>query len=238
MEDKKLIIADGHHRYETALAYSLEHAPPTVTRTERNLANTTPQPAYPEAAVMMTFVNMDSTGITILPTHRVVFGLKDFSPAAFIERAKTFFDIKVVTAGDAGDLTRLLARQPGTAFIAVTKLGYHLLTAKPETVAQALANVPERQRRLDLTQLHSLVLEQLLGITAEAIREQRNLRYVRDAGEVMEQVSRGEADVAFLTNPITLGQLREVAFAGDVMPQKSTDFYPKLLSGLAIYALD
>ena len=238
MEDKKLIIADGHHRYETALAYSMEHAPPSVTRTERNLANTTPQPAYPEAAVMMTFVNMDSTGITILPTHRVVFGLKDFSPATFIERTREFFDIQLVKANDAVELTRLLARQPGTAFIAVTRLGYHLLTAKPETVAQALPKLPERQRRLDLTQLHSLVLEQLLGITPEAIREQRNLRYVRDAGEAIEQVWRGEADVAFLTNPITLAQLREVAFAGDVMPQKSTDFYPKLLSGLTIYALD
>ena len=238
MEDKKLIIADGHHRYETALAYSLEHAPPSVTRTERNLANTTPQPAYPEAAVMMTFVNMDSAGITILPTHRVVFGLKDFSPAAFIEQAKEFFDVQLVTADDAVALTRQLAHQPGTAFVAVSKLGSHLLTAKPEAVAKALARLPERQRKLDLTQLHSLVLEQLLGITPEAIREQRNLRYVRDAGEAMEQVARGQADVAFLTNPITLGQLREVAFAGDVMPQKSTDFYPKLLSGLAIYALD
>jgi uncharacterized protein (DUF1015 family) len=105
-------------------------------------------------------------------------------------------------------------------------------------VAQALANLPERQRRLDLTQLHSLVLQKLLDISQEAIREQHNLRYVRDAGEAIEQVSRGEADAAFLTNPITLAQLREVAFAGDVMPQKSTDFYPKLLSGLAIYALD
>jgi uncharacterized protein (DUF1015 family) len=143
-----------------------------------------------------------------------------------------------VTADDAVALTRLLAHQSGTAFVAVSKLGSHLLTAKPEAVAKALARLPERQRKLDLTQLHSLVLEQLLGITPEAIREQRNLRYVRDAGEAMEQVARGQADVAFLTNPITLGQLREVAFAGDVMPQKSTDFYPKLLSGLAIYALD
>jgi uncharacterized protein (DUF1015 family) len=238
MEDKKLIIADGHHRYETALEYSKEHAPTSVTRTERNLANTTPQPAYPEAAVMMTFVNMDSTGITILPTHRVVFGLKDFSPDRFIDQAKAFFNVQLVTADDSVELTKLLARQPGTAFIAVTRRGYHLLTAKPETVAQALATLPERQRRLDLTQLHSLVLEQLLGITPESIREQRNLRYVRDAGEAMEQVWRGEADVAFLTNPITLAQLREVAFAGDVMPQKSTDFYPKLLSGLTVYALD
>ena len=238
MEDKKLIIADGHHRYETALKYSLEHAPPTVARTERNLANTTPQPPYPEAAVMMTFVNMDSAGITILPTHRVVFGLKDFSALAFLEQAKGLFNVQTVTAEDALALTRLLARQTGTAFVAITRLGYHLLRAKADAVAQALATLPERQRKLDLTQLHSLVLEELLGITPEAIREQQNLRYVRDAGEAMEQVSRGEADVAFLTNPITLGQLREVAFAGDVMPQKSTDFYPKLLSGLAIYALD
>jgi uncharacterized protein (DUF1015 family) len=238
MEDKKLIIADGHHRYETALAYSLEHSPRTVARTERNLANTISQPGFPEAAVMMTFVNMDSAGIIILPTHRVVFGLKDFSPAAFLARAKEFFTIRPVAAEDAMALTRMLARQPGTAFIAITSLGYHLLAAKSEAVAQALAKLPERQRRLDLTQLHSLVLGQLLDITPEAIREQRNLRYVRDASEAMEQVSRGEADVAFLTNPITLGQLREVAFAGDVMPQKSTDFYPKLLSGLAIYALD
>jgi uncharacterized protein (DUF1015 family) len=238
MEDKKLIIADGHHRYETALKYSIEHAPPSVARTERNLANTTPQPPYPEAAVMMTFVNMDSAGITILPTHRVVFGLKGFSPEAFLEQAKEFFHVQSVTAEDAVALTRLLARQTGTAFVAITRLGYHLLKAKPDAVAQALARLPERQRKLDLTQLHSLVLEQLLGITAEAIREQQNLRYVRDAGEAMEQVWRGEAEVAFLTNPITLGQLREVAFAGDVMPQKSTDFYPKLLSGLAIYALD
>jgi uncharacterized protein (DUF1015 family) len=238
MEDKKLIIADGHHRYETALAYSVEHAPHRVTRTERNLANTTPHPAYPEAAVMMTFVNMDSTGITILPTHRVVFGLKHFNPAAFIETAKKFFDVQPVQADDPVQLTKLLARQPSTAFIAVTQLGYYLLSSNPELVSQALHEVPERQRRLDLTQLHSIVLEQLLGITPEAIREQRNLRYVREATEATEQVARGTADVAFLTNPITLGQLREVAFAGDVMPQKSTDFYPKLLSGLAIYALD
>jgi uncharacterized protein (DUF1015 family) len=101
-----------------------------------------------------------------------------------------------------------------------------------------MAAVSERQRKIDLNQLHSLVFEHLLGITPEAIREQQNLRYVREAGDAIEQVASGQADVAFLTNPITLAQLREVAFAGEVMPQKSTDFYPKMLSGLAIYALD
>ena len=78
----------------------------------------------------------------------------------------------------------------------------------------------------------------MLGLDAAKVREQTNLRYLRDAAEAVEQVRRGEADVAFLTNPVSLDQLREVAFAGEVMPQKSTDFFPKLLSGLAIYALD
>jgi uncharacterized protein (DUF1015 family) len=116
--------------------------------------------------------------------------------------------------------------------------GAHLLKARQQAVQQALAKLPERQRRLDVAQLHGLILEQLLGLSEESIREQRNLRYLRDAGEAVEQVCKGNADAAFLMNPATLQELREIAFNGEVMPQKSTDFYPKLLSGLAIYALD
>ena len=82
------------------------------------------------------------------------------------------------------------------------------------------------------------MLERILGLDPEKIREQTNVRYLRDGSEAVEQVRRGEADVAFLTNPVSMEQLKEVAFAGEVMPQKSTDFYPKLLSGLAIYALE
>jgi uncharacterized protein (DUF1015 family) len=125
-----------------------------------------------------------------------------------------------------------------TAFAAVTADGRYLLKARPGAITEALRAVPERQRQLDIIRLHSVVLEQLLGITPEAIREQRNLRYFRDPAEAVEDVTEGRADVAFLVNPVRLDQLREIAFAGDVMPQKSTDFYPKLLSGLAIYALD
>jgi uncharacterized protein (DUF1015 family) len=113
-----------------------------------------------------------------------------------------------------------------------------LLRAKPDAAAAVLADLPERQSKLDLIQLHSLVLDRLLGLDAEKVREQTNIRYLRDAVEAEDQVRRGEANVAFLTNPVTMEHLREVAFAGDVMPQKSTDFFPKLLSGLAIYALD
>jgi uncharacterized protein (DUF1015 family) len=238
MEDKKLIIADGHHRYETALSYSREHTPQVIASTERNPANTSPQPPYPEAAVMMTFVNMDAGGLVILPAHRVVFGLEGFKPAELLEKARPYFETVKLESSDPVELLRRLKGAQGTAFVAVTQAGNYLLQARPEAIAASLADLGERQRKLDLVQLHSLVLEKLLCITPEAIREQRNLRYLRDAGEAMEQVAQGDANVAFLTNPVTLEQLREVAFASEVMPQKSTDFYPKLLSGLAIYALD
>jgi uncharacterized protein (DUF1015 family) len=237
MADKKLIIADGHHRYETALNYSKDRHATSAPRPEYT-ANHLPQPAFPEAAVMMTFVNMDSDGLVILPTHRVVHSLESFDAAAFRAEAEKYFSIDELPAGEASSLVALLKAQRGTAFIAVTKGGDYLLRSRPETMAAALAGVPERQRHLDLTQLHSIILDRLLGLDAEKVREQTNIRYLRDASEAVDQVRRGEADVAFLTNPITMEQLREVAFAGDVMPQKSTDFFPKLLSGLTIYALE
>jgi uncharacterized protein (DUF1015 family) len=112
------------------------------------------------------------------------------------------------------------------------------LQSKPRAAAEALSTLPENQRQLDLSHLHTIVLDKLLGLDAEKVREQTNIRYIRDAAEAVEQVHRHEADVTFLTSPVTMEQLREVAFAGSVMPQKSTDFYPKLLSGLTIYALE
>lgn len=237
MADKKLIIADGHHRYETALNYSKEHAPATPVKTETSTSQL-PQPEYPEAAVMMTFVNMDSDGLLILPTHRVVHSLPSFDPAAFVRSAEEFFTVEALATADATNYMETLSKQQGTAFIAVTSGGDYLLRSKPEVVNAALADLPERQRQLDLSHLHSIVLDRLLGLDAEKVREQNNIRYLRDASEAVEQVRRGEANVTFLTNPVSMEQLREVAFAGDVMPQKSTDFFPKLLTGLAVYALD
>jgi uncharacterized protein (DUF1015 family) len=237
MDDKKLIIADGHHRYETALNYSKEHAPTAPAKTETSTSQL-PQPAYPEAAVMMSFVNMDSDGLVILPTHRVVHSLANFDPSAFARAAEEFFTVTALPAADAAKYINTLSSQQGTAFVAVTRAGAFLLRSKPEVINAALADLPERQRQLDLSHLHSIVLDRLLGLDAEKVREQTNIRYLRDASEAVEQVRRGEADVTFLTNPVSMEQLKEVAFAGDVMPQKSTDFFPKLLSGLTIYALD
>ena len=237
MADKKLIIADGHHRYETALNYAKEHAPTPPGKSEHS-ATKLPQPPYPEAAVMMTFVNMDSDGLVILPTHRVVHSLAGFDAAGFARAAEQFFTVEALPAAEAANYIETLKAQQGTAFVAVTRAGALLLRSKTEAVNAALADLPERQRQLDLSHLHSIILDRLLGLDAEKVREQTNIRYLRDAVEAVDQVRRGEADIAFLTNPVTMEQLREVAFAGDVMPQKSTDFFPKLLSGLTIYALD
>jgi uncharacterized protein (DUF1015 family) len=237
MADKKLIIADGHHRYETALNYSREHAPAQPIRAEHS-ANELPHPAFPEAAVMMTFVNMDSDGLVILPTHRVVHNLSGFDPTGFARAAEQYFSIEKLGDVPVASYLEILRKHEETAFVAVTRAGALLLRSRPEAVAEPLSALPENQRQLDLTHLHSIILDKLLGLDAEKVREQTNIRYLRDAEDAVDQVKRGEADVTFLTNPVTMEQLREVAFAGSVMPQKSTDFYPKLLSGLTIYALE
>lgn len=241
MADKKLIIADGHHRYETSVAYAKERSaqlrlplnrPPEEDG--RLGPGHLPEPPFPEAAMMMTFVNMDAPGITILPTHRVVFGLEGFTTEAFLKAAEEFFTVAEVASPDPAPL----AAAEGVAFLAVTAKGSYLLTAKAEAVAKALASLSPRQAQLDVVQLHAIVIERVLGLTAETIRLGGHLRYLREAAEAVDEVKRGEADLALLIRPVTLDQLRDISLSGDVMPQKSTDFYPKLLSGLAIYALD
>jgi uncharacterized protein (DUF1015 family) len=241
MADKKLIIADGHHRYETSVAYAKERSAQLrlplgepLDPDEKLSPSHLPAPPFPEAAMMMTFVNMDAPGITILPTHRVVHGLKGFNAADFLRKVAEFFTVTPLASADLGPLTA----SEGTAFLVVTRDGTHLLRAKADAVRAALADVPARQAQLDVVQLHSLLLDRILGLTTERITQEGNVRFLREASEAIGMVHAGEADVAFLIKPITLDQLKDVSLSGDVMPQKSTDFYPKLLSGLAIYALD
>ena len=121
--------------------------------------------------------------------------------------------------------------------VAVTSGGAFLLRARPEAIERALQDLSPRQRQIDVVLLHKLLIERVLGVSEEAVRALRNIAYLRDPAEAIQRVRDG-AELAFLMNPVTVPQLRDVAFAGEVMPQKSTDFYPKLLSGMAIYALD
>ena len=231
MENAKLIIADGHHRYETALNYQRE-------RREQDPAAPPPGEAVYDR-VMMTFINMYSEGLVILPTHRVIAGLESFREQQFLKSAQAFFDVERLEVSDATEATAHLAAagRDRTALLAVTGGGSYLLRARSADVEKNLSTLSSHQRGLDVVVLHKLVLEGAMGISEEAIREQRYISYLRDAGEAVARVRDG-ANVAFLMNPVRVEQVRDTAFAGEVLPQKSTDFYPKLLSGLTIYALE
>jgi uncharacterized protein (DUF1015 family) len=247
MADKQLIIADGHHRYETSTTYMHERAAKLGLDPKAEPSTTgegLPQPAFPEQAMMMTFVNMDAPGITILPTHRVAFGLIGFNGREFAANAEQYFTVDEIEPTPSGhypgaaSLLQRLNDTPGVAFIAATRDGDFLLTPKPEAIAPLLRGLSPRQQQLDITQLHKIVLEKLLGLNEETIRAGGNIRYLREASEALAQVGSGNADVAFLIKPVTLNQMKDISINLEVMPQKSTDFYPKLLSGLAMYTLD
>ena len=230
MRDKKLLIADGHHRYETSVAY----------RNERRAEASPPDPNAPYEFVTMTLIPMQGKGLVILPTHRIVHGLPSFDREHMLESAQRYFDIdRIDLRTENRSATTLLeeAGENGTAFVAVTRQGPYLLRAKKGAIHDSLSGVSERQRDLDVIQLHKIMLERILGISEEAIRNQEHVKYERDAFEAISWVRQG-ANVAFLMNPARIEQVSEIAFSGEVLPQKSTDFYPKLLSGLTVYALE
>ena len=237
MRDRKLIIADGHHRYETALTYRNER------RVEPETGSGLPA-SYD--SVMMTFVDMDRPdkdrpGLVILPTHRLVFGLPSFSLAQFQAETRKFFNVEEVDAGiDAARATAILqhAGHAGTALLAVTAEHAFLLHSPTAIGTGLFGSLSLRQQALDVVQLHKCLLEGVLKISEEAIRNQTNVAYCREAAEALMQARSGKVQVAFVMNPVRMEQVRDIALAGEVLPQKSTDFYPKLLSGLTIYALD
>lgn len=244
MRDKKLIIADGHHRYETALTYRNERRaaqPAGALPRERSSGSDFHDEIAPYDMVMMTFVSMNSSGLVILPTHRVVHGIAQISADGFRSSAGRYFSVEEVDA--AADQDRLLtilnrAGRAGASLLAVFKDRTFLLD-RPQTNGTSMFDgYSLRQKELDVVQLHRCILENALGISSEAVRDQTHVRYLRDAGEAIDQVRNGDANVAFLMNPVRMEQVRDIAFDGEVLPQKSTDFYPKLLSGLAIYALE
>jgi uncharacterized protein (DUF1015 family) len=207
MGDKKLLIADGHHRYETALAFRNEN------------------PNLPGASrVMMTFVNMHSPGLKILATHRLVSGLAKFDAAEFLKRAGGSFTTEPVTSPE--QLQALWAGAGRGAIGVAIGDQLHLLRLRAAT------------DNLDVPILHELLLRDVLGITEEAVRAEKNLRYLRGLDKAIEAAGHGDAQIAFLLRPTAIEDVARISFAGGVMPQKSTDFYPKLLSGLTIYKVD
>jgi uncharacterized protein (DUF1015 family) len=233
MAEQKLVIADGHHRYETALNY----------RNERRAQAGKIIEDAPYERAMMTFINTQGAGLTILPTHRVVAKLRDFKWAELRRYLEPWFKAEKVT-GREEFLRQLIAarrqRAIGVYPAAPEKeeRAFYVLTLRPGAdLAQLLPNVSALQRELDVVLLHEGILEPGLGITPQSVAAEANLTYEREAGSALDAVDSGAAQIAFLLNACDVEQVIRIATDGEVMPQKSTDFYPKLMSGITMYSV-
>jgi uncharacterized protein (DUF1015 family) len=226
MRTKQVLIADGHHRYETALAYRDWMRSQHPHQTGEELYN----------FIMMYFTNVDEEGLIILPTHRVVHSLPQFEPKAILTKLEEHFILHEYK--DKESLLSALAASPVVSF-GLTLQGasvYYLLTLKPTAPAKELVaeQLPPEVKDLDVTVLHSLVIGDILAISPEDQDNKRHLEYTHDFSEAIAAVGTGKAQLAFLMNPTRIEQVRNVARAGHTMPHKSTFFYPKLLSGLVV----
>jgi uncharacterized protein (DUF1015 family) len=210
MAPKKLLIADGHHRYETALGYRKDH------------------PDDPAAQyVMMTMINMYSPGLKILATHRILRNLAGFDAAAVLKKAAAEWEVTPFASPAAlkSEMSKHDASVEKTVRVGMVTDGAYLLTRA------------RQDNELDVPVLHNEILGGWLGITEEAVRNESHITYVRGIDAAVAEVREKGAQVAFLLDPTPIDDMARIAFGGGVMPQKSTDFYPKLLTGITIYKL-
>lgn len=217
--DKKLYIADGHHRYETALNFHKKQG--------------TESSGY----IAMMLVNMENKGLVVFPTHRIVKGLENFDAEKVIEDCKSYFDIAEAPGEERMQAALNQFYDEGKkAFAMYAGCGKcYVMTLKDESaVKKLLPEMSEAYCGLDVTVLHSLVLERILGIDKENMANQKNLTYTRSRQEALEAVDMDGADCSFILNPTKVSEIRDVAAAGEKMPQKSTYFYPKLITGLVM----
>ena len=229
MADIKLYIADGHHRYETALNYR----------------NTLRNEGVPEGTtadyVMMMMVEMNHPGLVVFPTHRLIRGLDEFNAAALIEASRPYFDILDGVAVSSLDEALEDAYNGGRHAFGFYTGGdtFTLMTLRDSSVMdELLPSLSLASRALDVTILHTLVLERLMGIDRENMANQRNLTYTRSLCDILVGVEKGDFQCGFILNPTRVSEIRDVALAGEKMPQKSTYFYPKLITGLTMSKLD
>jgi uncharacterized protein (DUF1015 family) len=237
MADKKLVIADGHHRYETALAYR-DECRARAGSADRNA---------PYEKVMMTLFNTAGTGLTILPTHRVVANVANFTFADLQSALAEIFDVKsypflenAERAGAYQEFRRDLAAGAAQRAIGAYAGGgaFRIFVLKQGVNLEALLQgVSPAQRGLDVVLLHRLILERGLRITQDAVKTEKNITYEREMDTAVAEVDSGRAQICFLLNPVSVETVAEMAMGGEVLPQKSTDFFPKLMSGITMYRL-
>ncbi len=236
MADKVLIIADGHHRYETSLNYLKEK----LDQLKEVKGN------EPFHYIMMTLFRMDDAGLVILPTYRLVRGLDKLSGESFREIFSRYFDIQEMDAqapsekGVPEDILNQVNSEPHTfaAYVAPLKK-FFVLRLKSEDILDKEINQDKSKqwKRLNVAILHSLIIDKLEPLSSSFSLEE-NVSYIRNLEEGLGKVLDGEFQMIFLLRPSSLSQIREVVENGELMPQKSTDFFPKLKSGLVMNPLD
>ena len=239
MSDKQVFIADGHHRYETAINYRNEM--------REKLPNFTGEELY--NYVMMYFTNTNSEGLSILPIHRLVSNLSNFDKKKIIKKAGEFFNIEKLSLNESDEKTvkqKLFSdmKERGKKeHIFGMYLGndeYLLLTLKDEDVLDRLITNSRHPswKKLDVTILHTLLIEKVLGVSEKNLAEQKNITYTISEDEAIKDVKAGKYQIALFLNPTKIEEVKDVATAGEKMPQKSTFFYPKLLTGLVMNKLE
>jgi uncharacterized protein (DUF1015 family) len=217
LTDSIFVIADGHHRYETAYNY----------RSELEGID----PAHPANYKLITLVNIDDPGLVILPTHRLIMNLPEFKLEEFLKRANEYFDIKKTDRGNI--INDMNTAAPGTFGFYSTITAYTLRLKSSDAMKQLLPDRSDEYCGLDVAILHTLLIEKVLGVDPEKIEE--HVRYERGAEDTMRKVDSGEFQLALMMNPTRPEQVKQVAENRERMPQKSTDFYPKLVSGLVFH---
>ncbi|MCX6356612.1 MAG: DUF1015 domain-containing protein [Candidatus Aureabacteria bacterium] len=230
MEEKTLFIADGHHRYETALNYCREMR-------EKGVRCLPGSESYDNH--IMAFVSMQDSGLTILPTHRLLFGLSAPQMASFLSELAAFF-----TMTPCANLDEMLGRMKAAPAMAhcfglYMNKAYTLLTLTSETAVAALMGkeASDDWKRLDVSIIHA-ILEKLLGIDRKKLEDEAHVAYERYADLAVKMIDEGRYQMAIFLNPTRAGQVAKIAGNGERMPQKSTDFYPKLYTGLVVNKLN
>jgi len=227
MATKKIYIADGHHRYETALAYSEEMAEQGYSGYDY---------------VMTTLVNLYDEGLVVLPTHRVAGNLKDFEFSGFMKKLEQLFTVE--PAGSRDELPSLIDRMATLgkqhAFGMYFDRKLYLLTLNDfnQAASQLPGDKSDAWKALDVALLDNLILDGLLSIGEQERRNQDNLAYSRDEKWVVDKIDGKEYQIGFFLNPTRVQEIVDVATARDKMPQKSTYFYPKLITGLVLNNMD
>ena len=237
MADKVLIIADGHHRYETSLNYQKE----VLERMGEVRGD------EPFNYIMMTLFQLDDPGLVILPTYRLVKGLDKLSAEALSELLTPYFEISEIDWSDPLDKSTVeevqeRIRSESHSFVAfvfqLKKIFIFHLKSEDILDQKIKEERSKAWKQLDVAILHSLIIDKLETLASEPYSQEDNVSYIRSFNQGLEKVIKGEFQMIFLLNPVSLPQIREVVENGELMPQKSTDFFPKLKSGLVMNPLD